>query len=370
MDDARFFPKPVLQELIDRLRWSGHRVLGPVERDGTVLIDEVRRIADLPVGRRDRQEPGAWRMEPGVADEVFGVVHGPSSLKEFLFAAREPLLEIRRDGQGMAIADLAPADEPIAVLGVRACDLAGAGRQDRIFLEGRFQDTHYAARRRHVFVVAVQCTRSVSTCFCNSMGTGPALGDGYDLALTELQHGFVARAGSADGAALLASIAPATEATAADLGEADNAVDRCEAAIQRRFDASGLRQLLPARSNHSGWDDVAARCLSCGNCTLVCPTCFCHTVSDSADILGDRTQRIREWESCFSPGHGQIHGKNFRPTTRERYRLWVTHKFASWFDQFGESGCVGCGRCIAWCPVGIDLTREVDSLRNAAEVAE
>jgi ferredoxin len=369
MNDTQFFPKQHLQELIDCLRASGHRVVGPVERDGTVLVDEVRRVADLPVGRRDRQEPGVWRMEPGVAGEVFGVVHGPSSLKEFLFAAREPLLEIHRDGEGLAVAELVPADEPIAVLGVRACDLAGAGRQDRIFLHDRVRDTHYEARRSRVFVVAVQCTRSVSTCFCSSMGTGPALGGGYDVALTELEHGFVARSGSEAGAALLASMA-CTPVAPADLAAADEAVDRCEAGIQRRFDVSGLRELLPARSDHPRWDDVAQRCLSCGNCTLVCPTCFCHTVTDATDILGSSTQRIREWESCFSPDHGKIHGKNFRPTTRERYRQWLTHKLATWIDQFGESGCVGCGRCIAWCPVGIDLTREVAGLRDTAEVVE
>jgi sulfhydrogenase subunit beta (sulfur reductase) len=109
---------------------------------------------------------------------------------------------------------------------------------------------------------------------------------------------------------------------------------------------------------------VAARCLSCGNCTMVCPTCFCHDERDDPSLDGRRSLRVREWDSCFNRDHGQVHGANHRPRIRDRYRQWLVHKFAGWIDQFGTSGCVGCGRCITWCPVEIDPTEEIDAIRG------
>lgn len=359
---AAWLAKDGAQSLIDRLRDDGHIVFAPVERDGTVLYDEIEHIDELPTARRDVQVAGSFRIEPGKENEIFGIAHGPGSLKAFHFAPREPLLRLERNDNEIRVDETLPEPARIAVIGARACDLAALDRQDRIFLHDRFRDTHYALRREFITIVAVECTRSVDTCFCTSMGTGPNVRSGFDVVLTELPEGFVARAGSERGERLLASIA-AGAPPAGMIERASSAVDDCARNMRRNFDASGLRELLPARAEHPRWKEVAARCLSCGNCTMVCPTCFCHSVDDVTDIRGTSTERVRSWASCFSPDHARIHGANFRPTTRERYRQWLTHKFATWFDQFGTSGCVGCGRCITWCPTGIDPTEEIDALR-------
>ncbi len=359
---AAWLAKDGLQDLIDRLREDGHRVFAPVERDGTVLFDEIEHANELPRARRDVQQAGAFRIVPGPENEIFGIAHGPGSLKAFHFAPREPLLRLERNKHGFTVDELLPDSRRIAVLGARACDLAALDRQDRICLHDLFRDTDDALRRESVTVVAVECTRSVDTCFCTSMGTGPDVRKGFDLALTELPEGFLVRAGSERGQRLLASVT-ARPASTERIERASAAVDACAKGMRRRFETSGLRELLPARAEHPRWNDVAARCLSCGNCTMVCPTCFCHSVEDVTEIRGASSERVRSWASCFSPDHARIHGANFRPTTRERYRQWLTHKFATWFDQFGTSGCVGCGRCITWCPTGIDPTEEIDALR-------
>jgi sulfhydrogenase subunit beta (sulfur reductase) len=362
-------PKHRFDELIASLWHLGYRVLGPVERDGAMLFDEVRRAADLPVGRRDVQEPGRYRLVEGEPGELFGVVNGPGSLKPFTFAPEEPLLEVRRQRRGLVVEETLPEVERTAVLGVRACDLAALAVQDRIFLHDRFHDSHYAVRRERLLLVAVNCTRSVATCFCTSMGTGPAVSRGHDLALTEIDDVLLVEAGSAAGAEVVGGLR-LEPASGQEIAAGEAKIGACADSITRRLDTSDLPRLLYDEAESPRWDDVAERCLSCTNCTMVCPTCFCHSVTDVSALDPDTSRRVRQWDSCFSLEHAHIHGMNFRPHVRERYRQWLTHKVASWIDQFGTSGCVGCGRCISWCPVGIDLTEEVAAIREAARHRE
>jgi sulfhydrogenase subunit beta (sulfur reductase) len=358
-----------LQRLVDALRAQGRRVLGPVVRDGVVRFDEIHAIGELPVGWSDEQSPGRYRLvRNDDRDTLFGVVSGPDSLKPHVFAPREPLLQIEMDaasgpGRPFRAEPIEPAAESLALLGVRACDLAGLAVQDRVFLGDRFVDPSYAARRARLFLVAVGCTHSVATCFCASMDTGPAprAGSPFDIALTEIDGGFVARAGSDAGAALLASLTPGAT-PAATLERERDAYAACAAGMQRSLPRESVRDLLFENLDHPRWDAVAERCLSCANCTMVCPTCFCHDVRDEPSVDLKGSVRVREWDSCFNVEHARIHGLDFRPHIRERYRQWLVHKLASWVDQFGSSGCVGCGRCIAWCPVGIDLTEEVAAI--------
>ncbi len=349
--------------LLDQLRDRFDRVLGPVVRDGAVVQGEIRDIEDLPRGFRDAQTPGHYRLEADAEDRLFGVVHGPASLKPLVFAPREKLLQIELEGSGFRAQPELPEAPRTAVLGVRACDLAGLAVQQRTFLEGYVPDPWFKHRRESLFLVAVSCTRSVETCFCTSFGTGPEAREGYDLALTELATGFVVRAQGAAGHELLEALA-LPPASAELLEREREELAACAAGIRREMDTEGLPELLYARLDHPRWDEVAGRCLSCGNCTMVCPTCFCHDMRDEPRLDGAGSERLREWDSCFDPDHAQVHGINFRPHVRERYRQWLTHKLAGWHEQFGTSGCVGCGRCLTWCPVGIDLTEEVAALRE------
>jgi ferredoxin len=355
-----------LDELIGALRRRGYRVLGPTVRDGAIVYDELESAAELPVGWTDRQEAGTYRLERREDEARFGYAVGPHSWKQFLFPARLRLWRAHANG-GAPTVEEEPLDEtPLAFIGVRACELNAIAIQDRVFTGGKFVDRDYAARRGGIFVVAVNCGEPAQTCFCVSMDAGPRVDEGYDLALTELldgEHRFLVEAGSEAGMDVLAELSSrAAEDT--DLAAATGVVDSAAARMGRTMQSAGLRDLLADNLEHPRWDDVAERCLTCGNCTLVCPTCFCSSVEDTSDLAGAETTRTRVWDTCFSLDYSYIHGGNVRSSARSRYRQWLTHKLGTWHDQFGTSGCVGCGRCIAWCPVGIDITEEVAALRG------
>lgn len=366
-----------LDALLSALAADGRSVVGPMVRDGAIVLDTVERVADLPVGWADEQDAGRYRLHRRDDGALFGWAVGAHSWRQFLFPPRSRLWRAERSGADPAGPEGTPVDfrvvegsepgERFAFVGVRSCDLHAIAVQDRVFLGGRHPDPVYGERRHDVFVVVVHCGAPASTCFCTSMGTGPRAPGGFDLALTELigpgRHELLVDAASLRGAELLARL-PSRPATADDHRESIAVTETAIGRITRDVETDGIQDLLAATLEHPQWDDVAARCLACTNCTLVCPTCFCSTVTDVTDLVGDVAERWRHWDSCFSLDHSYLHGGSVRATHRDRYRQWLTHKLGTWIDQFGSSGCVGCGRCIAWCPVGIDITAEVAALRT------
>ncbi len=361
----RVIEPAALEALVVALRGRGFRVLGPTVRDGAIVYEELDSAAELPIGWTDSQDGGHYRLERRDDDARFGYAVGPHSWKQFLLPPRLKLWRAQQNGDGGLEVEEEPLDEtPLAFLGVRSCELHAIATQDRVFIGGKFVDRDYAARRDGTFLVAVNCFEPGGTCFCVSMGTGPKAERGYDLALTEIldgEHRLLAEAGSERGAEVLAEL-PGREAAPADLEAAGAAVEGAVHKMGRQLDATDLHGLLRGNLEHPRWDDVAERCLTCGNCTMVCPTCFCTTVEDTTDLDGN-AERTRVWETCYSVDYSYIHGGSIRPSGRSRYRQWLTHKFGTWHDQFGESGCVGCGRCITWCPVGIDVTEELTAIR-------
>jgi sulfhydrogenase subunit beta (sulfur reductase) len=356
-----------LETLVDALRERGYRVLGPTARDGAIVYDELESAAELPIGWTETQEAATYRLERRDDEARFGYAVGPHSWKQFLLPPRIRLWQARQNGDGSLEVEEEPADEtPLAFIGVRSCELHAIGIQDRVFLGGSYVERDYAARRTDNFVVAVNCFEPGGTCFCVSMGTGPKAEAGYDLALTEIlkgEHRVLVEVGTERGAEVLAQL-PHREASEADLADAESAVAGAVEKMGRQLETGDLRDLLARNLEHPRWDDVAERCLTCGNCTMVCPTCFCTTVEDATDLTGESAERVRLWDSCYSVDYSYIHGGSVRPTGRSRYRQWLTHKFGTWHDQFGSSGCVGCGRCITWCPVGIDVTEELTAIRD------
>ena len=353
--------------LIGLLRDRGYVPLGPTVQDGAIVTDELESADDLPLGVGDRQEAGRYRLEPRSDRARFGYNLGPRSWKHWLFPPKLRLFAARRSGRSFAFEREEAPPPAYAFFGIRPCEIAALEVQDRVFREGSAVDSHYATVREAALIVAVQCGQAAATCFCTSFGTGPRAEQGWDLALTELladgEHAVLCEAGSPRGEALLAAL-DGVPGEAADHTRAAAATRKAETDISRRLDPTDLPAVLDAQLEHPRWAEVADRCLACANCTMVCPTCFCHTVHDVNDLAGEHTERWREWDSCFTGGHAYIHGGNLRPSVRARYRQWLTHKLGTWHEQFGTSGCVGCGRCVAWCPVGIDLTEEVAALRE------
>jgi ferredoxin len=355
-----------MQRLIDALHTGGYRVLGPTVRERAIVYDELASIDDLPIGYTDRQEAGTYRLERREDAALFGYAVGPHSWKRFLQPPSLRLWQAARTDGGFTISPEPQDTQKTAFIGVRACELHAIAIQDRVLLGGAYADPAYAARREGVFIVAVNCGQAGGTCFCVSMGTGPKASAGFDLALTELldngEHRFLVEAGTTAGVEVLGAV-PHRAASDGDVRAAARVVEATAAHMGRHMETAGIHDVLTRDPEHPRWTEVANRCLTCGNCTMVCPTCFCTAVEDVTDLSGERAERWRRWDSCFTVGYSYIHGGSVRASSRSRYRQWLTHKLATWFDQFGTSGCVGCGRCITWCPVGIDITEEVEALR-------
>ena len=370
-DDVRVLGMDGLQQLIDVLGARGYAVVGPTVRDGAIVPGPVRTVDDLPRGWGDEQDAAHYRLRRRDDDAVFGFAAGAQSPKPVFFPASELFWRGRRTGEEFAVNEQGPEADgdglgPYALLGVRSCDLHALAIHDVVLLGRNHVDVRYAARRAGTFVVAATCGTPSGTCFCASMGTGPRPDAGYDLALTELlddgPHRFLVEVGTPAGAEVLDEVESA-EALPVDVQGADDVAAWSTAHMGRTLDTDGLKDVLYANAENPRWDDVASRCLACTNCTLVCPTCFCTSVEDVADLTGDVAERRRVWDSCFTEDFSYIHGGSIRPEIRSRYRQWMTHKLAAWVDQFGTSGCVGCGRCITWCPAAIDITAEAAALR-------
>ena len=352
-----------LDALIGTLRADGWTVIGPVVRDGAIVFGEVTGDADLPIGWTDEQDAGRYRLVARDDAARFGHVVGPDSLKRFRLPPSLTVMQARRSADG-SLETTVPEPEPrrLAFLGARACDLHAAGVLDHVLRSGARPDPG----RDATLIVAVQCGQAGGTCFCTSMGTGPRASSGFDLALTEVldgeEHWFGLEVGTEAGAALAARL-PTRAAHADEAGAVAERPERAAAQMGRTLDTTDIRDLLLGNLEHPRWEAVADRCLSCAGCTLSCPTCFCVEVADTADAGGTLATREQRWASCFTVDHSHLHGGSVRTSGSSRYRQWMTHKLATWFDQFGSSGCVGCGRCITWCPVGIDITEEVAAIR-------
>ncbi|MGO9321547.1 MAG: 4Fe-4S dicluster domain-containing protein [Solirubrobacteraceae bacterium] len=362
--------RDALDELFAALHRRGYTVVGPTVRDRAIVYEEIGSCADLPVGWTDEQEGGHYRLRRRDDEALFGYNVGPHSWKRYQLPPEVRLWRARRDADG-GLTEVAqePAQAPrYAFLGARSCELHAMGILDRVLLGGAHPDPADRARREDVFIVAVQCAQAGSTCFCSSMGTGPTAEGGFDIALTEVldgsRHYFVLDVGSERGAQVLGEL-PHANAAAVEQDAASAAHARAAAQMGRELDVTDIRELLYRNYENPRWDEVAERCLACGNCTMVCPTCFCTSVEDVTDLAGEHVERNQRWDSCFTVDYSHIHGGAVRASTRSRYRQWMTHKLATWIDQFGSSGCVGCGRCITWCPVGIDITEEARAIRDS-----
>ncbi|HZY92057.1 MAG TPA: 4Fe-4S dicluster domain-containing protein [Thermoplasmata archaeon] len=357
--------------LLRSVQDAGYRVVGPTVRDGAIVYGDILSVDDLPIGWTERQEAGQYRLERRTDEALFGYVVGPHSWKKYLFPARERLWTAHRTGTSFDVLPPEVDAKPFAFLGVRACEIAAIGVQDRVF-NGAIADPGYHRRREGLFTIAVQCGQAGGTCFCVSMKTGPGVREGYDLKLTEIvepgSHRFLVEVGTPAGADVLSRV-PTQPADDADETTASEIVSRTAASMGRTMDARGLRELMANHLEHPQWEIVAQRCLSCTNCTMVCPTCFCNTTEEVPDLSAETVERWRRWDSCFNGDFSRLHTQSVRKTTMSRYRQWLTHKLGTWHDQFDVSGCVGCGRCITWCPVGIDLTEEVAALRVATSKA-
>ena len=355
------------QKLLGLIKGDGYKLLGPTIRNQVIIYDEIQSAQDLPIGWMDEQDPGHYRLKRRSDQAYFGYNLGPHSWKQFLFPPREKLFSARKQQNGMVVfQENQLIVEKMAFIGARACEIQAISVQDKVFNHKLAVYKQYQQRRDNLFIMAVNCTRNVNTCFCVSMDAGPEVTEGYDLALTEVindhEHYFVMNVGSNKGQSFCDQLqlqsAGQTECRSAQL-----LVEKNKEQMVRNVDNEHVHEMLAKSWNCKRWDQVAQRCVNCANCTLVCPTCFCSDNEDKVSLDGSQVDRWQSWDSCFNLSHSSIHGGSIRESAKSRYRQWLTHKFGTWWDQFGVSGCVGCGRCITWCPVGIDVTEELKELK-------
>lgn len=351
--------------LLETLKGERYKLVGPTVRDGAVRLQRLENVADLPVGVTDEQAPGQYRLKKGTDGSLFGSRAGPQNWKRHLFPPREPLIHLKLHGDSLEWRRPLVDEPPLAFIGVLPCDLAAIKILDKVWMGPPYHETRYVARRRELFIVAVNCLEPGELCFCDSMGTGPRAGEGFDLCLTELGDTLLVEVGTQKGQAIV-DLLPTAPAADEERRALQQGIEMARGRMGRQLDTRGLAGMLFGNIDHPRWEELAERCLTCGNCTHVCPTCFCFNVRETGTLVDGHEDRERFWDSCFSLDHSMIHGGYFRATPKQRYRQWLTHKLGAWESQFGTSGCVGCGRCIAWCPVGIDITEEAEAIRNSS----
>lgn len=360
-------PPDALDRLIAKLA-ATHDVIGPRVQDSSLTYGPISRLADLPKGVGAEQTPGQFRLVPSGRGAYFDYTFGAQSAKGAFSPAVSDLFTVRRENGGYKVTHPPEPARPLAIIGLRPCELAAIAIQDRVYLQGLYVDAAYQARRKGAMLIAVNCARPSASCFCVSMKTGPVAKAGYDISLTEIlegaDHYFLARAGTQSGMDALAGLglAPAGEG---HIAAAEAVAAEAVAAMDKTLNMIGLKETLAASYDNPRWAKTGARCLSCGSCAAVCPTCFCLKFEESTDLAGAAIRR-RGWDICLTQDYSYIHGGAVRPSAAARYRHFVIHKLSGWVDQFGTPGCVGCGRCSVWCPAGIDIVEEASAVAAPA----
>lgn len=362
---AYYMEHAALQGILKILKSRGYTIIGPKVHASAVVLDVLDSVDTLPLGWRDRQAPGVYAAGRTADIGLFQYTCGPHSWKRYLYPPHMRLFSVSLENGGIQLEQTGRPDLSYAFLGLRACDLKALAVLDRVLAEQGCPDPDYQALRRNLFTIAVNCLQPGGTCFCAAMGAGPRPDSDCDIVLHEIcepdQYRLIAEPGSPRGADLLSAVgcSPASMAAKVHVQLLSDAAAAKMKAIGELSDAGSL---FGSRFDHPHWKTLEQRCLACGNCTLVCPTCFCHAIKESEFLEEGRAERHREWDSCFGKAFSYMHGGSIRTGIGSRYRQWICHKLSTWQEQFGTVGCVGCGRCRTWCPAGIDIVEEVRML--------
>jgi hypothetical protein len=263
-----FLPHVSLQNMLTAIQHAGYQCVGPQVKEGAIVYDMLARSEQLPWGWREKQTPGSYQLEKIDKNEAFAWANGPQAIKPILFKPKETVFRVERSAEGkLSFTPHEASGPPVAVFGVRACDIAGMVVQDKVFVTNKSADFRYRKRREQLFVVAVNCGYSSQNCFCVSAGTGPEVKDNYDIVMTELGNGFVVNAGSEKGRKILDLL----QLSNAETTQFEKAEQRRQQARQMQtkripFDNSKkLYEVLFANLDHTRWKEVADICLSCGN---------------------------------------------------------------------------------------------------------
>ena len=335
--------------------FNGAKLYGYKLQNGNVVFGELASVSDLPLGVVDEQKPGYYRLLQG-----FRFRHCMDSPKRFLLPPEHLLVTISSSYDVIKVEDDV---EPVILFGIKPCDLKAIEILDRI-IYGR--NPVYTKRRDSVKAVVVEeCLEPGETCFCAAVNSGPTASRGFDIAYARLRQDlFIFRYGSPLGEKILSRIG-LREASEEHVKKYLELVDKARALMMARIPPiKDIGELLRKRaSDKKFWEDESMNCVGCGNCNYVCPTCFCIEIDDRVE--GNVSRRVAIWAGCRTYTYGLVAGGHFRRDLYTRYRHFILHKFVFYPIQVGDVGCVGCGRCITWCPMGIDMR---DTLKHLTEV--
>jgi sulfhydrogenase subunit beta (sulfur reductase) len=289
-----------------------------------------------------------------IADQCLVTDRSP---KEIFFPHSEVLFEYDTDG----VREVQKPGKPIVVWGLRGCDVKSLSMLNKVFGSARqmpegkmFQDPYWKRKYDGSVVFCLACNEPRSTCFCNWFGGDPHGGDGSDVCVVDTGDAYLMEARSDKGMALLKKMADLEDASAADEKRAAELAAGARAMMKMAVTTKGLNERLKDLFHDDLWEDLSARCVNCGACAFVCPTCHCFDVQDEGK--GGRGKRMRIWDSCMFPIFTkEASGHNPRHLSRDRFKQRVMHKYSYFVDNYGEALCTGCGRCVVACPVGIDI---------------
>ncbi|MEA4811938.1 MAG: 4Fe-4S dicluster domain-containing protein [Anaerolineaceae bacterium] len=265
--------------------------------------------------------------------------------KALFMPQSEALLRYTKEGKASTTE---PDKRPKLIFGMHACDARAMTLLDTVFDTEEYPDPFWKARRNSTAVITLGCDEPCSTCFCTTVEGGPFNHEGADVMMTDIGSAFYLEALSPKGQKLCKGLPQASEEETQKALEAQKKAKK----MPKAFETEGLKASMDAHFESSFWEDMQRSCLGCGVCTFLCPTCFCFDIADEAS----RSARFRNWDTCMFPVYSrEASGHNPRPTRKERTRQRLMHKYSYWVDQIGKIGCTGCGRCVRYCPVGLDI---------------
>ena len=337
--EKRLIKKEALPGLIGKIS-ADMTVYGPVQENGYVLFRALKK----------GEEP------------LISYANARNAPKHFLFPQREEIMKYRLTGRDMTFAGEEKGIEEAVLFGVRPCDARSFVLLDMLFNQEKYQDPGYIERREKTTVITLACVHPpYTTCFCAAVGGDPNSTAGADISLTDLGDSYLAEFMTPKGERFLRLWGGLQEADGAALAKKEAIVINAAKELGPQPPAGDIKPVLDRVFEHPFWETIHSRCLKCGTCTYLCPTCHCFDISD--ETKGSDGVRIRNWDSCMYPLFTvTTSGHNPRPSQKERWRQRVMHKFKYYVDNFGAISCVGCGRCVMHCPVNIDIRKVVSDV--------
>ena len=308
--------------------------------------------ADTKEGRAEYTE---WAEGVKLSDAL----NTARSPKDFFFPQSEDLMAFKTEGKKIEIIDTRKESEDFILFGVKACDVKSLEVLDQVFLSDT-DDSYYATKREHAAIISMVCARPVETCFCKTFVidcTAP----GGDVVCTKTDDGYCFEAVTEKGEKLLSSL----ELEDCDSSAADDAKAKTRAIMERlpladlTADAFGAGK-TDKYFDDPKWKELSEACLGCGTCTFVCPTCQCYDIKDFN--TGNGVIRFRCWDSCMYSDFTKMSAGQPRLTQKERFRQRFMHKLVYFPERYGMFSCVGCGRCLARCPISMNIVKVMRSL--------